>query len=204
MNDNITGIIIASGISKEFGGNKSLLNLEGETLIERQSKLLKNIFSEVIIISNTPDDYTFLNLPVFKDSFENKGALASIHSGLKNSRTQKNFFISSDFPLMHEKMIEYICNFDSEYPATVYKANGKLEELVGTYSKKLSSTIESLLQDPKFEGAVPVLTLLKKVGATVILADKLDFYTIDNFVRINTPEDYQRLLDLTNYNSYLA
>ena len=204
MNDKITGIILDYGLSKEFGGNKSLLNLEGETLIERQSKLLKNIFSEVIVISNTPDDYKFLDLPVFKETFENRGSLASIHCGLINSKTEKNFFISCDFPLMHEKMIEYISNFDSEYPATVYKANGKLEELVGTYSKELLPIAESLLQDPNIEGNIPVMTLLKKVGATVILADKLDFYTIDNFFRINTPEDYQRLLDLTNYNSYLA
>ncbi len=85
----ITGIILAGGKSTRMGENKSLLSLNGKTVIERVVDLMKSIFKEVILITNTPEEYDFIKIPKYKDIFEYKGPLAGIHSGLTHSNTEK-------------------------------------------------------------------------------------------------------------------
>ena len=92
MYTDITGIILAGGKSTRMGANKSFLKIGEQTVIERITYLMKSVFTNVIIISNTPDEYIFLNLPIYEDVYKGKGPLAGIHSGLKNSDTQKNFY----------------------------------------------------------------------------------------------------------------
>ena len=66
---------------------------------------MNSLFERVIMITNTPEEYSFINIPMYKDIFEYKGPLAGIHSGLTNSSTEQNFIISCDTPLMKENMI---------------------------------------------------------------------------------------------------
>jgi len=86
MYDDITAIILSGGKSTRMGTNKSLLKIDDKTIIERLRDLLQNIFEDVILITNDPDDYQFLGLPIYEDVFRHRGPLAGIHSGLKNSQ----------------------------------------------------------------------------------------------------------------------
>ena len=70
MYSDITGVILAGGKSSRMGVNKSFLKLGNQTIIERIVDLMKSIFSEVIIITNTPDEYKFLNLPLYEDIYK--------------------------------------------------------------------------------------------------------------------------------------
>ena len=88
MYNDVTGIILAGGKSSRMGENKSLLKLEGITVIERVVNLMQKIFKEVILITNTPDEYDFLSIPMYKDIYEYKGPLAGINSGLTHSKTE--------------------------------------------------------------------------------------------------------------------
>ncbi|GAB4298631.1 MAG: hypothetical protein Kow0098_24120 [Ignavibacteriaceae bacterium] len=52
------------------------MKLGGQTIIERIVDLTKSIFTDVMIITNTPDEYKFLNLPMYEDIYKWKGPLA--------------------------------------------------------------------------------------------------------------------------------
>ena len=80
MYNDITGIILSGGKSSRMGKNKSLLKIGDKTIIERMCDLMKSLFTEIILITNTPDDYSFLDLTVYKDVYKHKGPLAGIHS----------------------------------------------------------------------------------------------------------------------------
>ena len=108
MYNDITGIILSGGKSTRMGENKSLMKINGKTIIEHVNDLIQSLFSNVILISNNPDEYEFLGIKIYKDIFPGMGPLAGIHSGLKNSSTQKNFIISCDIPLMTPEMIKTI------------------------------------------------------------------------------------------------
>lgn len=191
---NITGIILAGGKSTRMGENKSLLGLNGKTVIERVADMMKSIFQEVIIITNTPDEYNFINIPMCKDIYENKGPLAGIHSGLTNSKTEKNFVISCDIPLMEKEMIEFIINYRTDKPITVCKADGFLQQLVGLYSKSILPAINNLLNNGDQNSSV--FSLLDKVKPEIINAEELENYKEFMFLNMNRPEDYNKIKKL--------
>jgi molybdopterin-guanine dinucleotide biosynthesis protein A len=206
MYNDITGIILAGGKSSRMGTNKSLLKLNGKTVIERVVDLMNSIFEKVIIITNTPEEYDFINLPKYKDIYSYRGPLAGIHSGLKHSNTDKNFIISCDIPLMEKRMIEYIVDCNTVKPITVCKADGFVQQLAGIYSKSVLPLAEKSLKASEEEirnadqkkRRCKVLSLLDEAGAEVIEAEELDFYNEYIFHNMNKPEDYKKIKILIN------
>ncbi len=190
MYSDITGIILSGGKSLRMGENKSFLKIQNETIIERIVRLMRTIFDEVMIVTNSPDEYKFFGLPVFEDIYKNKGPLGGIHSGLTHSKTEKNFVISCDVPLMTKEMIEYIVEYKSDKPIKFCYAAGYHQPLAGVYSKSLVGEIEKIISG----GEVPHKSFhhfLKMVHAETINPESLPFYNHEIFFNVNNPKDYE-------------
>ena len=192
MYSDITGVILAGGKSSRMGVNKSFLKLGNQTIIERIVDLMKSIFSEVIIITNTPDEYKFLNLPLYEDIYKWKGPLAGIHSALTHSQTEKIFVLSCDVPLMSKEMIEYIIEYKTDKSIVFCEAAGYHQPLVGVYSKKILSEIEKFISNNEMSDK-SFHQFLKIVDAEIIHPEKLSFYKDEIFFNVNRPEDYEQL-----------
>lgn len=200
MYSDITGVILAGGKSSRMGTNKSFLKLGNQTIIERISDLMKSIFSEVILITNTPNEYSFLKLTTFEDIYKWKGPLAGIHSALVHSATDKIFVLSCDVPLMSREMIEHIVNYKSEKPIVFCEAAGYHQPLVGVYSKVIMEEIEKFIasfeiHDKSFHH------FLKSAKAEIIHPEKLSFYRDEFFFNVNRPEDFEQLKKYFTHNN---
>ncbi len=196
MYSDITGIILAGGKSTRMGVNKSFLKIDEITIIERIAELMKSLFSEVIIITNEINEYEFLKLPLYQDIYKEKGPLGGIHSGLVNSKTEKNFFISCDIPLMTKEMIAHIVNYKTEKPIVFCEAAGYHQPLAGVYKKNVLPMIEEVLNRSKNANDNSLHLFLKKVDSEIIQPQNLEFYDDRIFFNVNNPEDYQYLLSL--------
>jgi len=210
MYDDITAIILAGGKSTRMGTNKSFLKIGDKTIIERLIDLLQSMFKDVILITNEPDDYKFLGLPIYEDIFRHRGPLAGIHSGLKNSKTNLNFIISCDLPFMTREMINYLIKYKTDKLITVAKADGFIQQLAGKYSRKCLSTSEKILKEATMnenrdnvqkKRKCNVLSLIDLVGAEIISAESLPFYNKDLYFNMNRTEDYNLLLEKIEKNS---
>lgn len=207
MYNNVTGIILSGGKSSRMGGNKSLLKIGDQTIIERVRDLMKSIFDEVILITNDPADYKFLNIPIFEDIFKHKGPLAGIHSGLTHSSSENNFIISCDIPFINKEMIKYLVDFETDKLITVAKADGYIQQLAGKYSKDCVYQSEKILDHQLSAEAnggnqtkkeISALKLIERVGAEIISAESLPFYKKELFFNMNNVEDYNLLLERLN------
>lgn len=196
MYNNITGVILAGGKSSRMGVNKSFLKLGSQTIIERITVLMKSIFKEVIIITNTPEEYAFFQLPLYEDIAKGKGPLGGIHSGLTYSKTEKNFVISCDVPLMTKEMIEYIANFKTDKPIIFCEAAGYHQPLAGIYSKKIVSEIEKFISNNEINDR-SFHHFLKNVNAEIIHPGDLSIYNDEIFFNVNKKEDYEKLLTIS-------
>ncbi len=202
MYSDITGIILSGGKSTRMGENKSLLMLNGKTIIEHVVEKMRGLFSKVILITNQPDEYGFLGIEMFEDVFKFKGPLAGIHSGLVNSRTEKNFVISCDLPLMTKEMIIFIVDHKIEKPITVTKADGFIQQLCGVYAKKCIPICEELLakEEPTprhgsvHKSKCKVLQLLEIADAEILDAEKIPCYQHGMFLNMNRKEDYEKAI----------
>ena len=199
MYSDITGIILSGGKSTRMGVNKSLLEIEGKTVIARVRDLMLGIFSKVILITNDPGEYKFLGLDIYEDVYKGFGPLAGIHSGLLNSSTQKNFIISCDIPFMTKEMIRYLVDYQTNKYITIAKADGYIQQLAGVYHKDLLENTENILKSyvvddernkMQHKRGCKVLSLIDEVGAEIINTQKLPFYKPDTYFNMNRPKDF--------------
>jgi molybdopterin-guanine dinucleotide biosynthesis protein A len=199
MYNDITGIILSGGKSKRMGVNKSLLKIGDKTIIEIVHSIMNDLFSDILLISNEPELYKFLNAKTFEDIFSGKGPLAGIHSGLLHSKTRKNFIISCDMPLINKEIIESIIKHKKDSPITVAKADGFVQQLCGLYDKDCLKTAEKILNESLNEEnrnskqekrGCMVLELTKRMGAEIIEAISLPGYKENLFFNMNNLDDY--------------
>lgn len=203
MYNDVTAIILSGGKSTRMGENKSLLLLDGKTVIEHVLDNMKSIFSNVILITNQPDEYEFLGIEMFEDVFKYQGPLAGIHSGLYHSTTEKNFIISCDLPLMTKEMIEFIVDYETDKLISVTRADGFIQQLCGVYSKECVSAAEKLLASEvtisgNHKSKCQVLQLIDHVGAEIIGADAIPCYEEGMFLNMNRKEDYEEVVKRLN------
>lgn len=208
MYNDITGIILSGGKSVRMGQNKSLLKINNETVIERALSLMKSNFKEVILITNSPEEYRFLGIPQFEDIVKGRGPLSGIHSGLANSMTEKNFIISCDMPLVDSGIIQFIADYPSNELITITRADGYIQQLCGVYSKKVFPFIEDIFNSYQYELSreenqkkrkCEVLALVKKAGGLIIDIEKeYPGYRKHSFVNMNKTEDYHFVLGMAD------
>ena len=196
-NSHITGIILSGGLSTRMGTDKALLKIGGQTIIERTRNLMLNIFENVLLSTNDFESYRFLGLPIVEDIYKNHGPLSGIHAALVVSATDKNFFLSCDFPLMEEEMIRYIIGYKSLRQISIPSANERMQHLCGIYRKSLVPVIENILSNSIYwkkengKSAASVKKLISKVGAEIIETGSLPFYKEDIFFNMNSPDDFE-------------
>lgn len=112
----ITAIILASGFSKRFNGNKLLAMYKEKPLIMHSvDKVIKQDFYEVIIVSQYDEVLELLNdaisseprVKAIKNNSPEKGMSESIKQGIKASGDCDAYmFFVGDAPLIKEKTIE--------------------------------------------------------------------------------------------------
>src|SRR5690348_14277092 len=102
----ITGFVLAGGQSRRMGRDKAAIEWGRETLLTHALKSMRGAFSEVIVLGpSSPDSSRNL-----RDEFANSGPLAGIHSGLRHSKTDWNFFLAVDMPLVPTALLQFIAS----------------------------------------------------------------------------------------------
>ena len=80
----ITGVIQAGGKSTRMGGEpKALMELGGRRVIDRVVDVLASVTDDLLVVTNTPELYASLGIPMVPDVFAGGGSLGGIYSGLK-------------------------------------------------------------------------------------------------------------------------
>jgi molybdenum cofactor guanylyltransferase len=194
----ITGIILSGGKSLRMGINKSLLRIGNKFAIEIIVDLMKLIFENNFLSTNTFEEYEFLKLPMVEDVFKQAGPLGGIHSALLNSKTEKNFIISCDVPLMNREMIKYTINIQTDSKIVISRAAGYLQPLVGIYHRSLLPEIEKILRITSEENTKhshkSLHKLIESVGTEIIDPTPLPFYSDELFFNLNNKKDYEFIL----------
>lgn len=184
--------------------DKAMLKVGAETIIGRITNLMNSVFSDVFIVTNTPEEYKFLNIPLYEDIHKSKGPLSGIHSGLVYSLTDKNFFISCDLPLISKELIEHIVEFKSDKLIRYCFASGRHHYLAGIYHKDLLPEIERIFASvanysEKKDQHFSIRNLLENVESETIQIENLSFYKDELFFNLNTHEDFEHLKRISSH-----
>ena len=104
---NISGVVLAGGANSRFGGrNKAKTLIGGGQIILRILYTLRQIFDEIIIVTNTPDEYGQLEgVKIARDHFLKVGPLGGIHASMKVSSKEAVFIFAGDMPFLNRDLI---------------------------------------------------------------------------------------------------
>jgi molybdopterin-guanine dinucleotide biosynthesis protein A len=187
----VSGVILAGGRSRRMGGApKALLPFGGRPLIEHIAERLGSVLPDRVIVTNTPELYRFLDLPMVGDVFPEGGSLGGIYSGLRAVHTDAALCVACDMPFLAAPLVGYLASRAGEADVVIPEAAGELQTLHAVYSRACLPAMERRLRAGElkiigFFGDVRVL----RIGAAEVarFADPALA-----FMNLNTPEELAR------------
>ncbi|MCF8053820.1 MAG: molybdenum cofactor guanylyltransferase [Deltaproteobacteria bacterium] len=189
----VSGVIIAGGKNSRMGGRiKALLTVEGERLIDRTMRILQATCNEVIIVTNSPEDYVDMDCVVVGDIYTNKGPLAGIHSGLVYASHSHCLVVASDMPFLEEGFIRHLISQVDGYDIVVPTMDGRYQPLHAIYGKSCRKRIERLLKDDERKITGFYRGYKKLVIAEQAIAPYGEARRI--FANINSPNDWEEFI----------
>lgn len=190
-----TAVILAGGKSSRMGFDKQCISLDGRLLVERQIQDLREVFDEIIVVTNKQQLYEGLGCSLVRDEIKDFGPLGGIHAGLKHSNSEYCYFVACDMPYINKDYILYMLsmiNIPASGPAAVVTRFGKwLEPFNAVYSKRLIPVIERAYK----ENNRRISSVLKETQVHYIEEAIARGFSPDwsMFTNINTQEDLFKL-----------
>jgi FdhD protein len=185
----VTGVILAGGQSSRMGSNKALLPYRGGRFIEAIHRQLSALFDDVIIVTNNPEQYGFLECRTVPDLFPGMGALAGLHAGLAHSRTPYVFAVACDMPYLLDGLIARMAAMADGLTDVVIAESGQgVEPLHALYSRRCLDPMARSLAAGKrrIMDFFPEVRVQRLPAEEVVLLDPEG----RSFSNINTPSDY--------------
>lgn|GEM_PF-38885 len=187
----VTGVILAGGASARMGSNKALLPYRGGRFIEAIHRQLAELFDEVILVTNNPEQYAFLPCRKVPDLFPGMGALAGIHSGLSHSANPAIFAVACDMPYLNADLIRHLAGRADRGGVLIPESHGGLEPLHAVYGKGCLAAIEATL----LTGERRIVSFFDRTNVNKVNAEEVAGFdpAFASFSNVNTPEEYFRL-----------
>lgn len=189
--ENVTGVILAGGRSSRMGSNKALLPYRGGRFIEAISRQLAELFREVIIVTNHPEQYAFLPFRKVRDIFPGMGPLAGIHAGLAASSGEAAFVAACDMPYLNTGLIRRLVHSSGSECVVIPETPRGPEPLHAIYGKGCLVEIEAALH----AGQKRIRSFFSQSSILTIPASEVALFDPDftSFCNINTPQEYFRM-----------
>ena len=224
---NCSAGILAGGENKRMPVPKAFVKIpsgrisrlsNGETIIEKNLNIMKQLFGEVFIVTNQPELYLHLGVPLFGDIYNLRCPMTGIFTSLVNSTYGWVFISACDMPFINRHLIRHIASKRGNYDAVVPKSTlppenppispfdkwgqrgiakvglrgAYTEPLFACYSKRLLSAMEETLLNIK-RGLKDFLSNNK---VKYINTSEIKRYDpeVKSFINLNTVEDIKYYL----------
>ena len=193
MANSISGVILAGGTNKRFGGiTKSNIIVGGKTIISRMISTIGNIFDEIIIVTNKPEEFReYIQYLIIEDQYLKAGPLGGIHAALKTSSEDAIFVFAGDMPFLDGKIIiDQINEFiKRQHDVLIPEVDQFIEPLHAIYRKSVLNDLERFLSEGKSRA---VRDFLSEVNVGYFQVPKTRKTEIA-FANINSPSDLDKI-----------
>ena len=187
----VTGVVQAGGKSARMGGRpKALLELGGRRIIERVVDAVKPAVDDLLIVTNTPELYAFLGLPMVADVYPDHGSLGGIYSGLRAAPGDTAFTVACDMPFLHPDVVRLVVERAGSGDVVIPKVGAQFETLHAAYAKSCLQPIETRL----VAGRLKIVGFFDDVRVVEIAEREVARYRDPAlvFMNVNTPEELER------------
>jgi molybdopterin-guanine dinucleotide biosynthesis protein A len=186
----VTGVVQAGGKSTRMGGTpKALIELGGRSIVERVVAALTPAVDDVLVVTNTPELYAFLGLPMVADVYPDHGSLGGIYSGLR-AAGEIAFTVACDMPFLHPEVVRLVVERAGEGDVVIPRVGEQLETMHAAYSQTCLPPIEARLR----AGRLKIVGFFDDVRVVEIGAAEVARFRDPAiaFMNVNTPDELER------------
>jgi len=171
------------------GRPKALMELGGRRIIDRVADVVREVADDVLIVTNTPELYASLDLPMVPDAFPDHGSLGGIYSGLRAAAGDAAFTVACDMPFLMAEVARLVTGRAGEADVVVPRVGEQWETLHACYAKSCLGPIEARLR----AGQLKIVGFYDEVRVLTIEAGEVARFRAPEiaFMNVNTPEDLE-------------
>ena len=189
----LTVCIQAGGESSRMGEDKALKTFLGRPLIQRVIDRLSSIADELIVTTNRPEAYAFLNLPLFPDLKPGRGALGGLYTAIASAQHPLVAVVACDMPFASATLLEAESRLllEEEVDVVIPKSEEGYEPLHAVYRRETClPAIEAAIEADQWR----VISWFPQVKLRVLTADEVKRYDLLGlaFWNVNTPEEFSK------------
>jgi molybdopterin-guanine dinucleotide biosynthesis protein A len=184
---NVTGFILLGGKSSRYGSNKAFVEIEGVRLVDRVARVMKSIFHRIVLLTNTPEEYSYLQMPMVEDLIKGLGPMGGIYTGLMTLSGEAGFFVACDMPFLRESLIRHMVDVRDDFDVVVPRMDWMLEPLHALYSKKCLPVIREAIRQDQHQ----ILKCFAELRVRYVDEEELRLWDpeLRSFFNINKPQD---------------
>jgi molybdenum cofactor guanylyltransferase len=200
----ITGVILAGGLSRRMGGgDKGLLELGGQTMLGRViARLRPQVAAMAINANGDPARFAIFGLPVVADTIGGfVGPLAGVLAGMRWSQANTAearwvATVSSDAPFLPSDLVRRLRAAARDTSIALARSGGSLHPVIGLWPVALAEDLEQQLS----QGVRKVLSWTDRHGTIAVDFEPMDIggRVVDPFFNANTPEELAEARMLVN------
>lgn len=182
-----TAFILAGGKSSRMGLDKGLMDFNGKPMINYVIDCVQPLFRKFNIIGNNPT-YRQFGIPVIEDQVKNLGPAGGILTGLNATKTEWNFFIACDLPLMDPNLIGLLMREINNGQAIVPVYNRQMEPLCAFYNKNCIQIFQEQIAKSNYK----MQDLINKLETKFVDVTEIASLKSDLFENMNSIGDVHK------------
>jgi molybdopterin-guanine dinucleotide biosynthesis protein A len=187
-----TIVIQAGGQSSRMQQDKALMPFLGQPLIARQAARLKEAGQTVIVITNQPQAYAFLGLPMYSDLLPGSGLLGGLYTALSVVSSPLMAVVACDMPFLQPHLLlaqrDLLLREDAD--VVVPRSPSGLEPMHMVYRRAAClPAVQAALE----QGERRMISWFRAVRVREMSPEELAACDpqFTSFVNVNTPEEFQ-------------
>jgi molybdopterin-guanine dinucleotide biosynthesis protein A len=185
----VSAAILAGGLNKRFNGKtKANIQISGVRIIARTIKVLHELFDDIIIVTNTPEEFKgYSHFTLVPDEIKNVGPLGGIHAAMTVAKNNAVFVFASDMPCISTDLVKKHIEFYNKRKcdAAIPRIKDFKEPLHSIYNKRIFNKLDDFLNSAN---KYSIENFLKDLNVRYHNLEDKDEYK-KAFVNINTPKD---------------
>ena len=190
--------ILAGGQARRFGGrDKSALEVDGRSIVERQMAELSRVTTDVMIVGSDRIRRAPGAVRLVPDCIPGCGPLGGLYTALAAAAGDATIVIACDMPYVSAPLVNHLLALTRDADVVVPRTDRGFHPLCAAYTRACLAPVARRLAD----GRLKMADLFEDVRVRVLTTREIDAFGDHQrlLANVNTPAEHRCLVALHGY-----